>query len=447
MILRIRLIHLLIFFSVSLLTGLERDSWSQWRGEKGDGHAPEGKYPIEWSEDKNILWKTLLPGRGHSSPVYQGDHAWVTTAVETPASDKERDSRIKESKFPGAAGLHYLSKVDLFALQIDLQSGELLQEIKVFTVNQPQAIHRLNSYASPSPILEKNLLYVHFGAFGTACIHTKTSSVIWRNQEKRLWIHHENGPGSTPVCFADLLIFHLDGTDQQSVVALKKKTGEVAWQTKRSGELRENPQTQKAYATPIIASTVDGPILISTGADWVYGYEPSSGKELWKINYGILGFSNVAKPVLYQDLFIISTGFMKGELHAYRLLGHQMPSLVWKLIKGAPKKPSPIVVKDRLYVVNDGGVLTSMEVRTGKEVWRSRIEGEYSASPTLAGELLYFSNQSGLTTVIRPSNSLEIISENQLRAGGHMASFAPYKEGFLIRTDHAIYRIGTLSSK
>ena len=443
----IRLIHFLLLLSVPLLAAMEKNSWSQWRGKKGDGHAPKGKYPTEWSENKNIRWKTLLPGRGHSSPVYQGNHAWITTALESPASVEERESRIKESKFPGAAGLHYLSKVDLFALQIDLLSGKILRQIKVFTINQPQAIHRLNSYASPSPILEENRLYVHFGAFGTACIDTETCSVIWRNQEPRLWIHHENGPGSTPVCFGDLLIFHLDGTDQQSVVALKKKSGEVAWQTKRSGELRENPQTQKAYATPIITSTVDGPILISTGADWVYGYEPSSGKELWKINYGILGFSNVAKPVLFEDLFIISTGFMKGELHAYRLRGHQTPSLVWKLIKGAPKKPSPIVVKDRLYVVNDGGVLTSVEVRTGEEVWRSRVEGEYSASPTLAGGLIYFSNQSGLTTVIRPGDSLEVISENQLREGGHMASFAPYKEGFLIRTDDALYRISTLPSK
>jgi len=445
--LRIHLIHFLFPVSVCLLTAIEKDSWKQWRGEKGDGHAPNGKYPTEWSENKNIHWKTVLPGRGHSSPVYQDDHAWITTAVETPASKEERESRIKESKFPGAAGLHYLSKVDLFALQIDLLSGEILRQIKVFTINQPQAIHRLNSYASPSPILEDNLLFVHFGAFGTACIDTETSLVIWRNQEARLWIHHENGPGSTPVCFGDLLIFHLDGTDQQSVVALKKKSGEVAWQTKRSGELRENPQTQKAYATPIITSTLDGPILISTGADWVYGYEPSSGKELWKINYGILGFSNVAKPVLFEDLFIISTGFMKGELHAYRLFGHQTPSLVWKLIKGAPKKPSPIIVKDRLYVVNDGGVLSSVKVRTGEEVWRSRLEGEYSASPTLAGGLIYFSNQSGLTTVIRPGDSLEVISENQLREGGHMASFAPYKEGFLIRTDDALYRISTLPSK
>ena len=445
--LRIHLIHFLFPVSVCLLTAIEKDSWKQWRGEKGDGHAPNGKYPTEWSENKNIHWKTVLPGRGHSSPVYQDDHVWITTAVETPASKEERESRIKESKFPGAAGLHYLSKVDLFALQIDLLSGEILRQIKVFTINQPQAIHRLNSYASPSPILEDNLLFVHFGAFGTACIDTETSLVIWRNQEARLWIHHENGPGSTPVCFGDLLIFHLDGTDQQSVVALKKNFGEVAWQTKRSGELRENPQTQKAYATPIITSTLDGPILISTGADWVYGYEPSSGKELWKINYGILGFSNVAKPVLFEDLFIISTGFMKGELHAYRLRGHQTPSLVWKLIKGAPKKPSPIIVKDRLYVVNDGGVLSSVEVRTGEEVWRSRVEGEYSASPTLAGGLLYFSSQSGLTTVIRPADSLKIISENQLNEGGHMASFAPYKEGFLVRTDHALYRISTLPSK
>jgi outer membrane protein assembly factor BamB len=415
--------------------------WTQWRGPKGDGHALEGSYPTRWSESQYITWKTsLVPGRGHSSPVVQNGKIWLTNAVETPATEEEKVARVKESKFPGAASLHYLSKVTFLATQLDLRTGDILKEVKVFEQKNPQAIHRLNSYASPSPLLSEERLYVHFGTFGTACLDAGSGSVLWKNQDLDLQVHHENGPGSTPIIWDGLLIFHLDGTDKQSVVALDQKTGKLIWQTPRSGELRENPQTKKAYATPVIAETEKGPVLISTGADWVYGYDPQSGKELWKINYGVLGFSNVAKPILHENLFIISTGFMKCELHAYQLNGLNRPELVWKLSKGAPKKPTPILVNGFVYVINDGGILTVVRARNGDLVWRERLEGEYSASPTYAGGHIYFSNQSGMTTVIKPGNQLEIVEHNQLRTG-HMASFAPISKGILVRTNEALYRI------
>lgn len=430
----------LFLFAQSLL--LSNQGWEQWRGPNGNGHAPAGEYPLEWSENKNLSWKTLLPGRGHSSPVYQDSTAWITTALETVASQEERERRANESSFPGAMGLHYLSKVEFIALQVDLKTGKIIRQIKVFEKKAPQAIHRLNSYASPSPILKNGKLFIHFGAFGNACLNSKTGQIIWKNQDPDLWIHHENGPGSTPVLWNKLMIFHLDGTDKQSVVALFQETGKIAWHRKRSGKLRENPQTKKAYATPLIVQGSNGPVLISTGADWVYGYHPETGKELWKINYGILGFSNVSKPLRFENLFIVSTGFMKGEIHAYQMHGNHPPSLVWKMTKGAPKKPSPIIVDGLLYVINDGGILTCLNARDGEVLWRSRLEGEYSSSPTFAGGKIYISNHSGKTTVIQPGTSMKILAENQLD-DGHMASFVPLRGSFLVRTEKALYRIAT----
>ena len=421
---------------------LSSEGWEQWRGPNGNGHAPAGEYPLEWSENKNLSWKTLLPGRGHSSPVYQDSTAWITTALETVASQEERERRANESSFPGAMGLHYLSKVEFIALQVDLKTGKIIRQIKVFEKKAPQAIHRLNSYASPSPILKNGKLFIHFGAFGNACLNSKTGQIIWKNQDPDLWIHHENGPGSTPVLWNKLMIFHLDGTDKQSVVALFQETGKIAWHRKRSGKLRENPQTKKAYATPLIVQGSNGPVLISTGADWVYGYHPETGKELWKINYGILGFSNVSKPLRFENLFIVSTGFMKGEIHAYQMHGNHPPSLAWKMTKGAPKKPSPIIVDGLLYVINDGGILTCLNARDGEVLWRSRLEGEYSSSPTFADGKIYISNHSGKTTVIQPGTSMKILAENQLD-DGHMASFVPLRGSFLVRTEKALYRIAT----
>ena len=418
-------------------------NWPQWRGPDGSGHAPAGiKYPSEWSSTKNIMWKINLPGRGHSSPVHDGKFIWVTTAIETPASEKEKEERLKANK--GLPTVTVLSKVSLRALKINPASGKILKNIEVFEKKQPQWVHKLNSYASPSPFLENGKLYMHFGAYGNACIDTKSEKIIWKNDEKDLWVMHENGPGSSPVLWKNHMIFHLDGSDRQSIVALDKNTGKIAWQTKRSGEMRENPQFQKSYSTPIIGEFNDRSILISCAADWVYGYNPENGKELWKIKYGILGFSNVSRPVIGNGMIYLSTCFMKAEVHAYAYDGKTTPKLAWKMTKGAPKMPSPILVKDQLYVINDGGILSCANAITGELAWRERLDGEFSASPTYANGLIYLSDRAGKTTVIRPGEELNIISENELDGSPHMASLTPINNSFLIRTDHTLYKIGKL---
>ncbi|HAU59097.1 MAG TPA: hypothetical protein DCW45_01895, partial [Opitutae bacterium] len=347
--------------------------------------------------------------------------------------------RLKKND--GLPSVTVLSKVSLHALQIDPDSGEVLQNIKVFEKKQPQWVHKLNSYASPTPVLENQRLYLHFGAFGNACIDTQSHEIIWKNNQSDLWVMHENGPGSSPIIWQDLMIFHLDGSDRQSVVALYKDTGKIAWQTKRSGEMRDNPQFQKSYSTPVIAQSMGQPILISCAADWVYGYNPANGRELWKIKYGILGFSNVARPVLGHGMFFISTCFMKGEIHAYRYEGLEVPKLVWKMNKGAPKIPSPTLIGNELYVINDGGILSCMDALSGELHWRERLDGEFSASPIYANRLLYLSDRAGKTTVIRPGKSLQIVSENELDGSSHMATLAPLEDSFLVRTNEAFYRI------
>ena len=418
-------------------------NWPQWRGPDGSGHAPAGiKYPSEWSSTKNIMWKINLPGRGHSSPVHDGKFIWVTTAIETPASEKEKEERLKANK--GLPTVTVLSKVSLRALKINPASGKILKNIEVFEKKQPQWVHKLNSYASPSPFLENGKLYMHFGAYGNACIDTKSEKIIWKNDEKDLWVMHENGPGSSPVLWKNHMIFHLDGSDRQSIVALDKNTGKIAWQTKRSGEMRENPQFQKSYSTPIIGKFNGRSILISCAADWVYGYNPENGKELWKIKYGILGFSNVSRPVIGNGMIYLSTCFMKAEVHAYAYDGKTTPKLAWKMTKGAPKMPSLILVKDQLYVINDGGILSCTNAITGELAWRERLDGEFSASPTYANGLIYLSDRAGKTTVIRPGEELNIISENELDGSPHMASLTPINNSFLIRTDHTLYKIGKL---
>ena len=420
----------------ALLSGAE--SWPQWRGPAANGHADNAGYPSEWNKIKNIAWKSILPGRGHSSPVHDGDTIWVTTAIETPASETEKKERLKSNK--GLPTVTVLSEVSLRALKIDPKSGNVLQDVEVLKKKQPQWVHKLNSYASPTPVIEDGKVYFHFGAYGNACIDAKTGKILWKNEDKALWVMHENGPGSSPLIWNNLMIFHLDGSDKQNIVALYKDSGKIAWKTKRSGELRENPQLQKSYSTPIVENFNGKPVLISCSADWVYGYDPRTGDELWKIKYGHLGFSNVARPVTGHGMIYLSTCFMKAEILAFRYEGLKTPKLAWRLDRG-PKMPSPILVGKELYVVNDGGILTCVDALTGDLHWRERLDGEFSSSPTYAGGLLYFSDQAGVTTVIKPAKTIKVVSKNELDGTAHMASFAPYGKAFLIRTNEALYRV------
>ena len=415
-------------------------SWPQWRGPDASGHGYPGTYPTKWSAEENLAWMAKIPGRGHSSAVHENGHIWITTAIETPASEKEKEERLKENE--GLSTVTVLSEVSLRAVKLDPKTGGILKNIEVIQKKQPQWVHHLNSYASPSPVIEGNRLYLHFGAYGNACIDAVSGKIIWKNNQKELWVMHENGPGSSPIIWENLMIFHLDGSDKQSIVALFKDTGEIAWQSKRSGELKENPQLRKSYSTPIITNFNGQPILISCSADWVYGYNPRNGEELWKINYGILGFSNVARPIVGHGMFYISTCFMKAEIHAYKYEGLDKPKLAWKMIKGAPKMPSPILVDKQLYVMNDGGILTCVDAVSGDVEWRERVGGEFSASPTYANGLLYFSDREGKTTVVKPGSELNIVAENKIDGTAHMASITPYENSFLLRSEEGLYRIG-----
>ncbi|MDA7525219.1 PQQ-binding-like beta-propeller repeat protein [Verrucomicrobia bacterium] len=424
-----------VVFSTCYALNTQAD-WKQWRGPTGQGHA-EGKIPAEWSETQNISWKTPIPGKGWSSPVIEGNHIWLTAAHEIKASEEEKEERLKSNT--GGQPLVVLSSVKLHAVCIDKDSGELLHDFEIIHKKNPQWTHKLNSYASPTPVIEGGKLYCHFGSYGTACVDTRTTKVIWRNQD--LYVHHENGPGSTPIIWDDKLIFHMDGSDQQYVVALNKKDGGVAWRTDRTGEMNPNPQLKKSYGTPLILDTNGRPILYSPAADWLYTYDPNTGKELNKLNYGMLGFSIVPRPVAGHGLIYVITSFMRPQMLAIDYLSSNKPSIKWKWNRGVSNQPSAILVGDEIYFVSDSaGMVTCLDAHTGKEHWRERIGGNYSASPLQSNGRIYFHSREGKTTVIEAGKEFKVVSINQLD-GQLMASAAVDDQALFLRSDKSLYRI------
>jgi len=431
------MIHRILLPLLVLASASHAGNWPEWRGPSAQGHAIASGLPETWSETSNIAWKTELPGRGHSTPVMSGDQIWLTTALEKAATPEEAKRRLESNT--GDQPLTVLGSVSLHALCVDRSSGKLLHDIELLSVKDPQWAHQLNSYASPSPVLAEGRLYAHFGSFGTVALDTQTLKVLWKNEE--LHVMHENGPGSTAVLHGDRLIAHFDGSDQQFIAAFDTKTGKVAWKTPRSGDMDPRPQQRKAYGTPLVVTINGRPEVVSSAANNIYGYDPQTGKELWKIHYGELGFSMSTVPVADDQQIYFSTAFGKSAMIALKYAGLPQPEVAWRNNKNAPKMCSPVLHNGLLFYVDDGGIVSCVDTKTGEAFYRERIGGKFSASPMIADGKLYFCSREGVVTIINAAKEFKILAQNTLD-GPIMASPIADGSALFIRTDKALYKIG-----
>ena len=390
------------------------ENWPEFRGPTGQGISDSTGLPLTWSETDNVKWKMAIPGTGWSSPVIWGDQVWMTTA---------NDSGTKR-----------------WAVAVDRDTGKIVHHVKVFDVPVVAPQHGLNSHASPSPVIEEGRVYVHFGTYGTACLDTRTGQVLW--QRRDLNLDHQVGPGSSPLLFENLLIVHCDGTDVQYAIALDKRTGQTVWKTARTAELSHlSTAMHKASCTPVLVSVGGQDQLLSLGAHSLYGYEPRSGRELWKVRF--VGYSNVARPVTDGQIAIFSTGYDKAELIGLRLGGAGDVTdshLLWTYGRNAPSMPSPVLVDGLLYVISDSGIATCLEAATGQELWKQRIGGEFSASALYADGRIHFFDRQGKTTVIAPGRIYKPLAVNKLD-DGFMASAAVAGSALYLRTRTHLYRV------
>ena len=425
----------ILFAFFADLASIKAD-WLQWRGPMGQGIADQSKVPIEWSETKNIAWRAQLPGRGWSSPLIVGNQVWVTAAHETIASEEQSKERLKANT--GSQPLIVLSELRIHAICIDKETGEIIKDIEVLRKKDPQWIHKTNSYASPTPIIEEGRMYIQKGSYGSACLDLKSGKVMWQNQD--LWVMHENGPGGSPLIWNDLLIFHMDGSDKQFIVAIDKNTGKVIWKTKRSGKMHDNPQLKKAYGTPVIVRLQGRDVVVSPAANWLYGYDPVTGDELWKLEYGTLGFSIVPKPVIGNGMIYIGTSYMRPQMLGIDVSKPQ-PRIAWSCKRSVPAISSPLLIGEELYFVSDsGGMVTCLDAKTGLERWRERIGGNHGSSPTFVGGRILFHSKEGETVALKPGREFKILARNKLD-GEHHASAAISDNSIFLRTEKALYRI------
>lgn len=392
----------------------QAEDWPQFRGPTGQGHATERGLPLEWSETTNIIWKTPVPGLGWSSPAVANGRVWLTTVVES----KERRGRLSAS---------------LRALAFDVATGREVVNVEVFRLDDAGYVNPKNSRASPTPIVDGDRVYVHFGAEGTAALDT-SGAILWTT---RLRYESQHGNGGSPTLYRNLLIVNCDGNGGDAyVIALDTATGKTRWKTSR-----RQPADQ-AYSTPLVITVGQQDQLVSVGAYRAAAYEPSTGQEIWRVSYGD-GFSNVPRPVFGHGLVFIATGFQTPALMAVRPDGRgdvTRTHVAWTITRGAPYTPSPLLVGNDLYYVSDTGVLSLADVISGQVVWQQRLGGNYSASPVLADGRIYFQSEEGTTTVIAPGREFRRLATNRLE-GSTLASMAVSSGSFFIRSHTHLYRI------
>lgn len=430
----------LVLFAALVGNSFAADGWPDFRGPRGDGHVPgRSGLPLEWSESKNVTWKTKIPLLGLSSPVVMDNQVWLTTAT--------------------------VAGNDFHVLCLDASNGKILTNKQLFHSDDPQSMgngSRDNSYATPSAVIESGRVYVHYGHFGTACLDAKTKKVLWKRHDLKCW--HYRGASSSPVLFENLLILTFDGADLQYMVGLDKRTGKTVWRSDRSAkwndehierQMIKDGDWRKAHSTPFIAWVKGKPVLCSAGAKAAYGHDPRTGKELWRVDH--MAYSASPRPVFHDGHFIVVSGFSRGaEMMSIKAGGKGVVTdshVAWKIDKTFPKYSSPILVDDLLYFAMDDSFLVCLDPKNGEIIWKERVGGKFRACPIYADGRLYFFGLEGVTTVIKPGREFKVLATNRLadtaprddprRGPGFMASPAVMGKAMFLRTRHHLYRIET----
>jgi outer membrane protein assembly factor BamB len=399
-------------------------NWTHFRGSNLDGLALTQNIPLKWDES-SVKWKTGIHDNGYSSPVIYNNQIWVTSAK---ADGKE-----------------------LYAVCIDFNTGEIIYDIKVFTPDEVEGKHSLNTYASPTPCIERGFVYVHYGSAGTACINTKNGSIVWKSTEFKC--KHVQGPASSPIIYKNMLILHFEGTDVRYIVALDKSNGKFIWKSDRPAEPYEalTKIGRKAYTTPIILKVKGRDLLISNGSAICIAYDPNNGKEIWRVLGG--AESTISMPFTEKGIVFWYTGFaVAADRTQYTELLAVNPdgegditgtNVIWKKQYGLSRNQclTPVIKDGLIYTVTTRNSLMCIDAATGEEVWSTHVTSNFDASPLYIDGNIWFFSVKGEVLVIKAGRKYEVVAENQLESG-IWATPAVLRNSMIIRTQKYLFRIG-----
>ncbi len=410
-------------------------NWPQWRGPIGTGVSEHSHPPLDWSETKNVLWKTALPGKGHSSPVVWGDSVFVTTAIPVGTRLAPRMS--------GRPGEHDNAAIDseyeFAVIAIDRETGGIRWKKTLHQEIPFEAGHVTASLASASPVTDGQFVVAHFGSHGLYCLDFQ-GNTIWKRDLGKMHSKHGHGEGSSPVVFGEALVINWDHEEGSFITSLNKRTGKENWRIPR--------EEDTSWSSPIVVEQSTGPQVIVCGTNRVRGYDLGSGRVVWEC--GGMSSNVVATPVFANGILYVGSSYEKRVLMAIDVRGAEgditdTPRVKWTRSRGTPYVPSMLLYDESLYFLTHyQNMLTRVHGPSGIDApgaIRLGGLGNIYASPVAADGHLFVTDLNGTTAVLTHADVPRILFLNKIDEPVS-ASLAIAGESIFIRGEHHLYRIG-----
>lgn len=409
--------------------------WGQWRGPLATGAAPKADPPVEWSETKNIRWKTKLPGLGHSSPVVWGSLVFVTTAEMTGA----------KKPFTGVTpdGAHNnmnpLFEHQFAVMAIDRQTGAVVWRRTVATRQPHESTHESATWASNSPVTDGEHVLSFFGSNGLYCLDTG-GRLLWSRDLGDMQVKHGHGEGASPLLHGETVVVNWDHEGASVIVALAKRTGEELW--------RQPRDEVTSWATPIVVTHDGQRQVVVSGTRRVRGYDLKTGAVIWEA--GGLPGNIVASPVGADGMVFAAGSYEKQTLLAIRLTGAKgeltgTQQIAWQKNRSTPYVPSPLLYDGWLYYLRHyQGVLSRVNAKTGDEPsgpFRLGSVFNIYSSPVAAAGRIYVTDRNGKTLVMSNDAEPKALTLNKLD-DRFSASAALVGDAIFLRGEKFLYCIG-----
>jgi outer membrane protein assembly factor BamB len=368
--------------------------------------------PVEWSDTKNVKWKTAIEGRGHSSPIVWGKKIFLTTALDgevipgRPAGVTHKLSDGSDFVHPDAVGANLKHTFKVVCL--DRETGKILWEKVAYEGPVYDSRHRKASFASSTSATDGKYVFAFFGAEGLYA-YDYNGKLIWKQNFGKLGTASV-GYGVSPVLYQNLVIMQCDDSGLNSfMVAFDKKTGKEAWRTARKVDV--------TWSTPVLVHTAKGIELVAAAAEAIIAYDPLTGKELWR--HKGLESNAVPTPVVSNDLVVVTSGSPNKIALALKAGGSGdvtgTSQLVWTYNKGTAYVPSPILYGEYVYLTTDRGLMTCLDAKTGKTEYegaRVPVPATFSASPVAFEGKILMTSEDGETFVLKAGPKYEILRTN-----------------------------------
>jgi outer membrane protein assembly factor BamB len=412
------------------------NNWPSLRGPEGTGTVPGANPPIEWSEEKNVLWKVELEGAGHASPAVWGERVYVLSAVNkegaapppSPPAEGERPPRVTPTQ------------VHQFVVSAhDLGSGEVAWRTVVQEEVPHESLHPTASQASASPVTDGEYVWAFFGSRGLYCLNME-GKVLWSADFGTQSTRNEFGEGSTPMVHGDRIVVNWDHEGESFIVALNKKTGEEIWRN-----ARDEPTS---WSTPLVVRDGELDVVVVSAANRVRAYDLASGEELWQV--GGLGLNVIPTPVADGETVWVMSGWREAHGMAIRYPGARgdltgTERVLWQTDRGLSYVPSSVLVDGRIYFFQRfSGILSCHVLATGEACYdQLRIESfeNIYASPVAAGNRIYSVSRDGTAVVFRAGAEFEELGRNKLDDVFN-ATPAIVGDKLVLRGDRYLYAIG-----